>query len=81
MSTLDDLPQKSISELSTSELHELLRQNRQSRRTPKDTEQAVRATSKLTTKREKARKMESTVAGMTPEQILVLISKLEGTVK
>lgn len=75
---LTGLSQKSLSEMTTEEIHELLRQNRQSRRTVKTTEKATRAVTKHTEKKEKAVRMESAVAAMSPEDIDALIKRLEG---
>lgn len=75
MATLKDLPQKSISEMTTEELHEHLRQIRHSRRTPKA------STKKRQEKKAKAVSKEAKVpdASQFSKDILAdLLAELEG---
>lgn len=79
MPDLNDLLPKSLSEMSTEELQERIRQVRTSRRTVKDTEKAVKAVAKTEKKKATTHKsITSLGASLTPEEILKLLKEHGG---
>lgn len=79
MATIDDLPQKSISEMTDSELMELIRMQRKARTRPAaKTEAAKKKTAAKDAKRPlELKSAKDIVAGLTPEQRAQLLEDLK----
>ena len=72
MATIEDLPNKSILDMTQDELYERLREIRLSRRTPK------KAAKKSTPKKQAAKSTNELIDMLSPAQKEAILNKLEG---